>query len=249
MNFVTELFLAWRYFKPKRNAVSVITLISIIGVGLGVCVLMVVLAIMAGFTDEIKSKLLDIGPHISIKNPHEEYIRNPERMVKKLELLPGTRATPVAFGEVLVQKGEKIFPQGLTGIDIDRDSEENFIRKSIIRGKTSLDMPGDILVSYVLANKLGLYLGTKILIHSPGKLKSMVNIAGDGRITEKEDREVYLPAEFTVAGIFSVGDYNYDSKTIIAALDDVDDVLGYPWGAATMISVKTKDPFNLDFDP
>ena len=55
MNFLTELFLAWRYFKPKRNAVSVITLISVIGVSLGVCVLMVVLAIMTGFTNEIKN--------------------------------------------------------------------------------------------------------------------------------------------------------------------------------------------------
>ena len=54
MSFLTELFLAWRYFKPKRSAVSVITLLSVIGVALGVCVLIVVIAVMTGFTDHLK---------------------------------------------------------------------------------------------------------------------------------------------------------------------------------------------------
>ncbi len=63
MSFLTELFLAWRYFKPKRSAVSVITLISVIGVALGVCVLIVVIAVMTGFTDHLKAKLLETGAH------------------------------------------------------------------------------------------------------------------------------------------------------------------------------------------
>ena len=59
MNIRTELFLAWKYFKPKRSAVSVITLISVIGVALGVAVLIVVLAVMTGFSDKMREKLLD----------------------------------------------------------------------------------------------------------------------------------------------------------------------------------------------
>ena len=54
-----DFFLAWKYFKPKRSAVSVITLISVIGVALGVGVLIVVLAVMTGFTDKMKEKLVD----------------------------------------------------------------------------------------------------------------------------------------------------------------------------------------------
>ena len=67
MSFLTELFLAWRYFKPKRSAVSVITLISVIGVALGVSVLIVVIAVMTGFTDHLKSKLLETGAHGQIQ--------------------------------------------------------------------------------------------------------------------------------------------------------------------------------------
>ena len=58
-----DLFLAWKYFKPKRSAVSVITLISVVGVALGVGVLIVVLAVMTGFTDKMKEKLLDTTSH------------------------------------------------------------------------------------------------------------------------------------------------------------------------------------------
>ncbi len=244
MNFITELFLAWRYFKPKRNAVSVITLISVIGVGLGVCVLMVVLSIMTGFTDEIKTKLLDVNPHISIRTPYRGYIQNPEKLIKKIDSF-GAKAIPVTYGEVLVQKDDQIIPLSLIGIDASREPKNNFITRGLINGKASLNTPGDILISYVLANKLGLYPGSKILVHSPGRLKNMVDIASNGQITEKKNKEIYLPTEFTVTGIFSVGDYNYDSRTIITSLDDADDLFGYPWGAATMISVKTKDPFNI----
>jgi len=59
MMHYADLFLAWKYFKPKRSAVSVITLISVIGVALGVGVLIVVLAVMTGFSDKMKEKLAE----------------------------------------------------------------------------------------------------------------------------------------------------------------------------------------------
>ena len=56
MNLKTEMMLAGRYLKPRRNAISVITCISILGVTLGVAVLVVVLSVMTGLTDLIKDK-------------------------------------------------------------------------------------------------------------------------------------------------------------------------------------------------
>ncbi|MDA0814554.1 MAG: hypothetical protein O3C21_19440, partial [Verrucomicrobia bacterium] len=67
-----SLFLALRYLQPKRSFVSVITAISIIGVMLGVGVLLVVIAVMAGFEDEFKKQLLEFEPHIILK-PSEQY--------------------------------------------------------------------------------------------------------------------------------------------------------------------------------
>jgi lipoprotein-releasing system permease protein len=67
-----SLFLALRYLQPKRSFVSVITAISIIGVTLGVGVLLVVIAVMAGFEDEFKNQLLEFEPHIILK-PSDQY--------------------------------------------------------------------------------------------------------------------------------------------------------------------------------
>ena len=54
----SALFLAWKFLKPKRSIVSLITVTSILGVTLGVAVLMIVLAVMTGFTDLMKQKLI-----------------------------------------------------------------------------------------------------------------------------------------------------------------------------------------------
>jgi ABC-type lipoprotein release transport system permease subunit len=83
MSFRTELFLAWKYFKPKRNAVSIITLISVIGVALGVAVLIVVLSVMTGFSDKMREKLLDTTSHAQIRSQFRGVVlENPEPVLE-----------------------------------------------------------------------------------------------------------------------------------------------------------------------
>ena len=114
MSVRTECFLAWRYFKPKRSAVSVITLISVIGVILGVAVLIVVLAVMTGFTDQTKSKLLETGSHAQIRKPTMHYSSNPRgnagvffgneaENVVEIVKKNGGKALPVLVSPVLLQ--------------------------------------------------------------------------------------------------------------------------------------------------
>ena len=61
-----ELQLALRYLRPKRTFVSVITLISIIGVMLGVAVLIIVISVMTGFDKELRNKILGFNPHLKV---------------------------------------------------------------------------------------------------------------------------------------------------------------------------------------
>ena len=77
-----DFFLAWKYFKPKRNAVSVITLISIVGVALGVAVLVIVLAVMTGFSDKMKEKLIDTTSHAQITPAYGSYITDPKSITE-----------------------------------------------------------------------------------------------------------------------------------------------------------------------
>jgi ABC-type transport system, involved in lipoprotein release, permease component len=61
-----SLFLALRYLKPKRTFLSIITLISVIGVMLGVTVLILVISVMTGFDRELRQKVIDFDAHILV---------------------------------------------------------------------------------------------------------------------------------------------------------------------------------------
>ena len=102
MKIRTEFFLSWKYFKPKRSAVSVITLISVVGVALGV--LIVVLAVMSGFSDKMREKLLDTTSHAQIRPKYRSMvIDEPERVVKLVKEAGG-EALPTVIAPVLLQK-------------------------------------------------------------------------------------------------------------------------------------------------
>src|ERR1700687_705235 len=64
-----ELLLALRYLRPKRTFVSVITLISVLGVTLGVAVLIIVISVMSGFDRQLRDKILGFSPHLRVVDP------------------------------------------------------------------------------------------------------------------------------------------------------------------------------------
>src|SRR5215831_12148764 len=71
-----ELSLALRYLRPKRTFVSVITLISIVGVMLGVAVLIVVISVMTGFDKELRDKILGFDPHLRVSHYGNRPLKN-----------------------------------------------------------------------------------------------------------------------------------------------------------------------------
>ena len=64
MKLPFSLFLALRYLKPKRTFISIITLVSVLGVTLGVTVLILVISVMTGFDRELRQKVIDFDAHI-----------------------------------------------------------------------------------------------------------------------------------------------------------------------------------------
>ncbi len=239
----TELFLAWRYFRPKRNAVSIITLISIIGVGLGVGVLIVVLAVMTGFTDRMKDKLLDTTAHAQIFGRGTGFLRNPEEAVKAVKACGGD-ATPIVNSTVLIQRADKFVPKQAIGFDPAQDDGRIKVKELVYYGRYSLER-GEMLVSDVIATELGVKVGDTLLLHSPSKLAKLIKRNKDGKVEMSEGSQVYLPSEFSIAGIYSFGKYDFDKNVVFLNLDDSDELFGLPWGAATCVYAWTKDPFNM----
>lgn len=244
MNIRTELFLAWRYLQPKRNAVSVITCISIIGVTLGVAVLIVVLAVMTGFTDLMKEKLLETTSHIQIYDKFSDFISKPKSAISEVEKA-GATGMPVVYRPILAQKNDRFVPKMVFGIDPAKVEKKFNISENISVGKFSLEK-NEVIVSDSIAGELGLRIGDKVILHAPNKLSKMIKVKEKGKIELNDKSEVYLPGEYTVTAFYSFGKYDFDKNVIFMNIDDSNELYGYPWGSASAVFVWTKDPFNID---
>ena len=196
--------------------------------------LIVVLAVMTGFTDLMKEKLLDTTAHIFIIHPHDKpEIPNPEAIVKKVKAM-GLRASPVVRTPVLVQKEDKFEPKMVIGIDPLHDHKIN-IKNAIKYGKFSLN-PGEVILSCRIARQLEVTVGDKILVHSPTKLAKMVEVKKGGGVKLNQKAEQYLPHEYLVTGEYEFGKYDFDKEVIFLGLDDAGELMGFrKYGSATDI--------------
>ena len=222
------LFLAFKYLKPKRSVTSVITCVSVLGVLLGVAAVIIVRAVMTGFGDLWERKILDFKPHISIvPYGNMRVINGEEALVKRLEALPGvTAVTPEIDTRCLLEHEGRVSAPVVLGVDSDRFSRA--YRLGVPRSGT-YDLDGDVVVLGVdLARQLGVWTGDKVTVYSP---KTLV------------DRdEVVLPVKWTVAGIFSSGQRDYDSGFAVASLPNVRDLMGLDKGGVFAIHLKCAEP-------
>src|SRR5881628_1303104 len=98
-----ELLLALRYLRPKRTFVSVITLISVLGVTLGVAVLIIVISVMSGFDKQLRDKILGFNPHLRITEANGT-MRDYQRIVRRVSSHREVKAAaPYVLGQVLVE--------------------------------------------------------------------------------------------------------------------------------------------------
>lgn len=239
-----EFFLAWRYFKPRRNAVSLITLISLTGVALGVAVLIVVLAVMTGFTDLMKEKLLETTSHIQIYDNYHGYIADPDKLKAAVERAGGS-AMPVTMRPVLVQRASQFVPKTVIGIDPTRLPSQFNLGKMLRFGELSLEKD-EAVVSTRIAGQLALGEGGKMLIHSPARIAKMIDVNRKGAVSVKKNTELYLPHEYRISGLYSFGKHDFDSNIIFLNREDANEMFDLPWTAATCVYVWAPDPFRMD---
>ncbi len=222
------LFLALKYLKPKRSVASVITVVSILGVMLGVAVVIIVRSVMTGFGDIWEEKILDFKPHVSLLPMQGNVIRGEDETAKKLRAVPGvTCVTPEIDTRVLLSHRGRVLAPVLVGVDGD-----DFTRAYRIGAPRAgtFDLEGDsIVLGATAARNLGVWVGDEVVVYSPKTL-----VARD---------EVFLPVKWKVVGIFSCGQHEYDSGYAVASLANVRDLMGMEHGVFA-IHLKTDCPTN-----
>src|SRR5438874_4373112 len=168
-----SLFLALRYLKPKRTFLSTITLISVLGVMLGVTVLILVISVMTGFDRELRQKVIDFDAHILVTT--EDVMRDWRALKTKIDNVPGVVATaPYVQGPVIVEFQNQRLAPVIRGLDPQQAEKVIRLQKFIKIGK--LDLEGESTVLGIeLARKLGVSVGDKVTIYSPGNLGQVLD--------------------------------------------------------------------------
>ena len=249
MKLPFSLFLALRYLKPKRTFVSIITLISILGVTLGVTVLILVISVMTGFDRELRQKVIDFDAHILVTT--QDILRDWRALQTKIDHTPGVVATaPYIQGPVIVEfQNHRLAPM-MRAVDPEQEEKVIPLRKFIKRGALNLDGDSTVL-GIELARQLQIAVGDKLTVYSPGNLgeildeiKKLENAKGaeEHKAIDKL-REVVLPKELTVTGIFETGHFSHDSEFLLVPIYIGQELYGLG-DALHGITVKTNDPYS-----
>jgi len=201
-----ELFVALRYLKAKRrqSVISVVTMISIIGVMAGVCALVVALAINNGFSEALEKSLLGATANVNLLRSKIDGIKDYEALTARLGRLPRVVAcAPALYGEVLASFRSRAQGIVLKGIDPQREIHVGDLllklREGSLGGLSQTFTDADpVILGKELAKSLGAYVGDTILITSP-----------QGYLTPLEVVPKYR--HFRVVGVFDSGFYDFDA--------------------------------------
>ena len=213
MDIPFELHIAVRYLIAKRKQafISVISLISTLGVTVGVMALIIALALMTGLQQEIRDRILGSNPHVYVWN--QEGIDDPEAEAAAMRALPRVLgAAPAILGQGLVSASDQTHPVQIKGIEPALEDQVTDIRTAMQAGEMSAlaapakGDPDGILLGTDLAAKLGVGVGDSVTVLTPqGTLSPMGLIPRTRR--------------FRVAGIFRLGLYEFDSTYGFVSID------------------------------
>lgn len=223
MNF--ELFVSLRYLLAKRRQtfISLITFISIAGVAVGVMALIVVLAVMNGFQDDLRNRILGITSHAivgSFNGTFSDY----QHLLEEVEKEPGVMAaTPFIHAQVMISSGKSVSGALLRGIDPQTAARVINIQENMIRGNLgdlrSEKVAGEgppvqgIILGVELCNNLGVRQGEWVTVISPS-----------GRLTPMG--QVPKSKLFQVVGVLQSGMYEYDNTLAYISLSAAQQFLG-----------------------
>ena len=221
-----SLFLALKYLKPKRTYFSIITIISVLGVLLGVAVLIIVLSVMSGFDDMWRDKILGFNAHVTISAAGG--IQDEGEIMARVAALPGvTGVAPTIEGPVVIQHAGRVYTPILRGIDPARERTVSQIPRHMVEGRFDVKK-GEAVMGVDLARRMGVQIGDRLLVNSPRSFMSK--------------DEITLPEELTLVGLYEVGMWEYDSSFVLCSIGTAQTLYGIESGVQS-IRAMTADPY------
>ena len=206
-----ELLIGLRYTRAKRrnHFISFISLISMLGIALGVAALIVVLSVMNGFQTELRGRILAVVSHIQITGATGE-MADWQEVAKASATHPQVlAAAPYVQAQGMLSFGQSVRGAMVRGVLPDLEDKVADFRPHMKEGKLESLSPGsfNVVLGSELAHALGVFVGDKVTLIAP---QGVVTPAG----------VVPRLKTFTVSGIFEVGMFEYDSGLALIQLED-----------------------------
>lgn len=181
-----SLTLALRYLNPKRTHLSPITLVSMVGVAVGVLVLIVVLAVMAGFEREVKTRLLGSSPHVTVRlapGGFAQPITDWKELSEKVEKVGGVVEASAQLRDytVLEFRGN-ILPVEYRAIDTTNKLQISELEGILKDGVADMGLDEKAVIAETTAKEFGIKVGEVVQLHSTRNLQEL---ARAWRITDR----------------------------------------------------------------
>ena len=231
-----ELFLALRYLGSagQRANLSLFVWIGVGGVFLGVAALILVLAVMTGFQDSIRDKIIEANPHLLIFSAGAAGLPNAPAVAERVRTVPGVRtATPFVLQQALfTAEGGGAHGGLVRGVDLETPEILADLRAHLRSGSVDPLVDGQtaVLLGAELARTLGVVVGDPVTVISPKGAMTAVGLVPRMR-------------RYTVVGTVEMGMYEYDASIAFMGLGQAQEFAGLPAGV-TGIEVKLLDPFD-----
>jgi lipoprotein-releasing system permease protein len=228
-----ELFIASRYLKAKRKQafISVITFISILGITIGVMALVIALALITGFQEDVQDKILGATSHIMVSDLSGEGLSHYQDLIGQVKGVQGVEVvSPVIYDMVLISGPYKSKGGILKGIDFDLDKTHSPWLAKLDQGSLPTDSPREgILLGKEMAYSIGASVGDVVTV-----LTSSSRLSPLGLIPKTK--------RFQVSGLFSTGLYEFDSTTALISLPSAQKFFGLE-GKINYLQIKIADIF------
>src|SRR5512136_2736368 len=230
-----ELFVARRYLTARRKQafISVITLISVVGIAIGVAALVIAIALITGFQGDVQDKILGATSHIMVSDLGGRGLADYEALAEKIRQLPGVESvSPVVYNTVLITGVGESSGALVKGIDFDREQGVSPWLQKLEAGR--IPGPGTARDGLLLGRELALRIGAQV-----GDVVDIVTASSTlsplGLLPKRK--------RFEVTGIFNTGLYEFDNATALVAIGVAQRLFGLE-GRASYIQVKLRNIFD-----
>jgi lipoprotein-releasing system permease protein len=228
-----EWLIARRYLTARRKQafISVITVISTLGIGIGVMALVIALALITGFQGDVQDKILGATSHIMVSDLAGEGLRDTGTLEARIRTLPNVvSVTPVVYNTVLVQGPSRSTGGYLKGVDIEREAALSPWLLKLEKGRLPREGgPEGILLGQDMAVAIGAGVGDAVTVLTASSRLSPIGL---------------LPRtkRFQVAGIFKTGLFEFDSTTALLPIAAAQKFLGMG-DRISYLQVRVRDIF------